>query len=61
VIDQILTTAVEDIERRTPTKTPSFVLPPQSCIHTTQRSVSHALWNKEWKKTRKHNPTKKNA
>jgi hypothetical protein len=50
VIDQILTTAVEDIERRTPTKTPSFVLPPQSCIHTTQRSVSHALWNKEWKK-----------
>jgi hypothetical protein len=29
--DLEITTAVEDIERRTPTKTPSFVLPPHSC------------------------------
>lgn len=48
-LDQILTTAVEDMERRTPTKTPSFVLPPHSCIKHHKRSVNHALRNQELK------------
>jgi hypothetical protein len=46
-LDQILTTAVEDMERRTPTKTPSFVLPPHSCIEHHRRSFNHALRNQE--------------
>ena len=58
-LDQILTTAVEDMERRTPTKTPSFVLPPHSCIKHHKRSVNHALRNQELKIQRSYNLEKR--